>query len=131
MGLGLNIHKACKNNSTNLSEEIAYFGKSYYPLHHWIVGHTGDSLDCDYGEERELTKETLLLLRDEFIDLLQNATDGNIVTDKEYIKKRLVIWEDEDIDEYFVGFIIDIIDMANRAIYQTDFENEVIFYYPS
>lgn len=131
MGLSMNVCRARKTNINNVSrnEEIANFGSSYYPFHHWVARHTGGAID--YSEERELTKETLLLLRDEFIDLLQNATDGNIVTDKEYIKKRLVIWDDKDIDEYFVGFIIDIIYMANEAIYRTDFDEEVIFYYPS
>lgn len=123
--MGLSMYLEMRNEIDD-SDEIGYWGKSAYPLHHKIVSYVGQ---IDDSCEVELSKEILLKLRDDFIDILQKATDGQVVTDKEYIKQHLRIFEDEDIDEFFVRWIIHTIDVFNRAIYFADFDKDKVFYY--
>lgn len=134
MGLDMNFYVAKKDFdekapnaglALEFGNESYYFSKSAYPLHHWITSHVGKVEDC---ELKEVSRENILALRDTFIDILQNATDGAKVTDVDYVKQRIWIFEDKDVDFCFVGFIDRVIDVTNTLLYLTDFDTEKVLY---
>ena len=95
MGLDMYLSRRHKGTNEEWSEEIAYWGKRW-PVFHWFKKHLGVEIeDCKYYVVQE---EVLLQLRDDCISVLQQATNGRDVTDRETAAKYLPI---SDHDVYF------------------------------
>lgn len=128
MGLDMYLSRRHKGANEEWPEEIAYWGKRW-PVFHWFKEHLGGEIeDCKYYV---VQAEVLLQLRDDCISVLQQATNGRDVTDRETAAKYLPI-SDHDVsngyDEYYVGMVICTLNYVNEAVYYTDFnEDEIVF----
>lgn len=150
----------CKNTKSKEIgldfEEIGYWRKANQ-IHNWFVENVQDGIDdCDY--HNECTKEILEKLLSTCKTVLESCTlvggqvhngtewtkdgrreiyeDGQVVVDSSIAEELLptcpgFFFGSYDYDEYYVDDLLDTIEIIDRALKETNFEDEAIYYVSS
>lgn len=143
-----------KYGYANIREEIGYWRKANQ-IHNWFVENVQDGEDdCCY--HKECTKEILEKLYNTCKTVLESCTlvDGKVNNGKEYTKENgwRELYEDGqivldtsvaeellptsagfffgsyDYDEYYVDDLLNTMKIIDKALKETNFENEAIYY---
>lgn len=139
-----------------IDQEVGYWRKAN-AIHRWFVENIQDGEDdCDY--HREVTAEDLEELRDLCIEVvtgcplivgkIQNGyrfvngkevpimVDGLMVMNPEYAAERLPTQDGfffgmTGYDEFYINDLKETIDICNRALAETDFSKDALYYHSS
>ncbi len=142
-----------KHGWKRISEPVGYWRKAN-AIHRWFVENVQDGEDdCDY--HREVTAEDLEELRDLCIEVvtgcplivgkiqngwtfdgtkeIPNMEDGLKVMNPEYAAERLptqrgFFFGMTGYDEFYINDLKETIDICNKALCETDFETQMLFY---